>query len=370
MVVYPPNYVPSEKGAFNHDPKLHPHELPPQTMHPPWNYAIPFEEQLPPNAFSDYEIGGRCRGFIFAGLGFQALRREGFGDGNIALLDPVGFDTLLPGLPIGPPAVTFNSLNPKFNWGPRATLGIAWERHAFEATGWYLFRNSTTFESVNPGRFNVLFAQLPPPVGFGGNLWNQADVVQYGISTTLASGEVNYRHRRVPWFEFLGGVRYMHLREGFNIFTDDDSRAAPPVIPARLTDYRVVSRNHIFGPQIGFAIENRPVPIFSISFEDKNHVGVNFVEVSNQLLRGDGFVGPGNVRNDTIITSINELRLFGTLYFTDNIRLRAGYTALWLFNVPEAHAQVNFNPAVAAGNPDNRGSIFYHGPMVEFQVGF
>ena len=371
MQVFPPNYVPKETGAFDCNPNapVSQTELQPENVQQPWSFAIPFEDQPLPNGFSEYETAP-YRGLIYAGLGFQALRREGFGDGNIALTDPTGIDNLIPGLPPGVPAVTFSGLYPQFNWGPRATLGVAFERSAFEATGFYLFRNSTTFQSIAPGRLNVLFGGSPPPIGFGGNLWNQADKVEYGLGTTMGSFEVNYRHRNTPWFEWLLGVRYMYLAERFNIFTDDDSISAPPVIPARLTDYIVQTRNHIIAPQFGFAMENRPVPIFSVSFDAKGAVGVNFADVQQQLMRGDGFIGPSGTRNANIVTSIVELRLFGTFYFTDNVRFRAGYNTMWLINVPEAHAQVDFNPAIAGGNRDNGGSIFYHGPMLEFQVGF
>ena len=54
--------------------------------------------------------------------------------------------------------------------------------------------------------------------------WNQADIGQLRLSTSLGNAELNYRlwNTGINNFELILGVRYLHVRDKLEIFTDDD----------------------------------------------------------------------------------------------------------------------------------------------------
>ena len=82
--------------------------------------------------------------------------------------------------------------------------------------------------------------------------------------------------------------------------------------------------------------------------------------------RGDGLIGFDVPRRNVQVSHLYELSFHLDWWFTQNWRLRGGYNLLWVVNVPEAHEQINFNLAVPDGNRREHGSIFFHGPMIEF----
>jgi hypothetical protein len=303
----------------------------------------------------------------------MALKRNGLGNGLIAVRDPIGIDT--PAGPVIPPpgtpaSITFANIPTPLNWGPRFSTGISFGQSTIEAIGYFLLPTSGLFESTDVSKIDLLFGSFPPPVGFGGNLWSQADFVRIRHELMLGDGQINFRYQRQPWLEWIAGLRYMYLEERINIFVDDDGKLVPPPITARQVNYGVKTQNNFVAGQLGFGIENRLVPIFSLNFEAKGAAGANFVHVEQRLDRGDQFPGPSGKRDTIIPSALADLNLFATLYFGNNIRLRGGYNAMWFINVPQAHQQINFNPAIAGGTVNNNGTIFLHGPMVELQVGF
>ena len=89
-----------------------------------------------------------------------------------------------------------------------------------------------------------------------------------------------------------------------------------------------------------------------------------------RLVRGDGLVGFNVNRSRTQATGLAELGLFTDVLITDQWRLRAGYRALWAINVAEASGNVDFDLARQGFNDHWTGSVFYHGPMIEFQFAF
>src|SRR5262249_31498365 len=143
--------------------------------------------------------------------------------------------------------------------------------------------------------------------------------------------------------------------------------------PFRVATYSLRTHNRIVGGQLGFDWEN-PVPYchrwLAFGWYTKGAWGVNFLDVDVTLTRGDGFEGPPGHRSTTQFAHLYETAMFLDLFFTDRCRLRMGYTALWAVQVAEGIGQFSFDLAQRVGNPNDNGSIFYHGPMVEFHFLF
>jgi hypothetical protein len=269
-------------------------------------------------------------------------------------------------------AARFNSVPRDYHWGAQGTLGYQNGPHAIELHGWYISEQSNTFSITRAGQLDLPFANFPTPLGFEGNnfLWLQADQVTVELQTRLANAELNYRYLPIPQFECIFGVRYIDLNEVFGITTDDDVVVAQPPDPFRRATYQVETNNQFVGGQIGFEAQTFVAEKLSFGITNKNMVGPNFFDVENRLIRGDGFERTPGFRDGSQISGLVELDLFMTIWFNPRCRLRAGYQAMWLFNVIEASEQVNFDPALNLGTIDDSGSIFYHGPRIEFQFAF
>jgi hypothetical protein len=298
----------------------------------------------------------------------------------VAVIDP-GVD--IPGVPtnvdsgiqpsrFSPQALNFNNLEPNMNHGVTATWGYRDGAFAVELTGFYLAENESFSVVSAPGRLDLPFSAFPSPLGFQGDnfLWLQADQVRLGLQTQLANGELNFRCSTHPGCDFIIGLRYMDVYELLTIQTDDDSLVLGQRDPTSIANYSIRAHSRILGPQLGFEYDWPVLPRVTIDFLAKGAWGANFIEVDVALQRGDGFFGPSDGRSSTVFGQVYELGLFGTFMFTDNCRIRAGYSTLWVVGVPEATDQTNFDPGNPNARRSNTGSIFYHGPLVELQLAF
>jgi hypothetical protein len=333
-----------------------------------------------PNAFSDEPPPSKKHGDWYFGVGFTGLQRQRLGHGVIAQLDPgnniPGFpfnaDTGLPPPPDAPMLLNFNDLSPSFNWGTKTTVGYHVGDHSFELTGYYLGLTTAAKVAALPGQVDLPFAAYNPPFGFTGDniLWLQADFAEAIQQTRIASAEFNYRRSYGPNLELIAGVRYMDVQEGFSILTDDDGIILPSPNPFAQAIYSINTHNRIVAPQLGFTLSAPLANWLVLSFESKGAWGANIFSQDHLLLRGDGFVGPSSHLNRTLFSHLYDLSLFATVYYGSQIRVLAGYQALWVVDVPVASQQVDFNPNDANGRRDYRGGIFFHGPTVEIQFSF
>jgi hypothetical protein len=317
----------------------------------------------------------------FLGVGPIAWQRQRLGNGVIAVTEDgtgTGFNPDSGDNPPGtsPVAADFGSVPTDFHWGVQVTAARRLGCHILEFHGFYQSWQEDALSVTSPGRLSLPFSAFPPPQGFTGTnfLWSQADQVVVRYGNQVASAEANLRTVLGPYVECICGVRYFDVREEFSIFTDDDgvtsARLRVPPDPLRMATYGVQTINRIAGPQIGLEAEKWLVPGFAVGLTSKNMVGVNFLEVSQELVRGDGFRGPSGSRSETDWAGVFELGAYFTWELNNHIRLRAGYNALWVVNVPEAQAQVDFDPNVAGGRRDDNGSIFFHGPSLELRLAF
>jgi hypothetical protein len=307
----------------------------------------------------------------------MGLMRQGLGHGVIASLDPgTGIDTGVNPPNTAPTVLRFSDTSPDFNWGIRATAGYRCGNDALELTGYYLGLTTAANQASIPGKIDLPFAAFNPPFGFTGDnfMWLQADFVRILQQTRLADGEVNYRHACDEHFEWIFGIRYMDVQEHFSILTDDDGitlvNMGLPANPFAQATYTINTHNRIVGPQLGLAFEHGLVSWLSFAMEGKAMPGANFFSEDHLLLRGDGFVGPSSHRATTLFSQVYELGAYANIMFGEHVRVRAGYQALWVVDVPVAYQQIDFNPNNPQGLHNDHGSIFFHGPTVEVQFAF
>jgi hypothetical protein len=109
---------------------------------------------------------------------------------------------------------------------------------------------------------------------------------------------------------------------------------------------------------------------FTVGANFKGAWGANFVEIDKRLTRGDGLIGFNDKNSDTIFSHLYEIGLYGDISLWEQFRFRFGYSALWIVHVPDAQTQVQFDLAHQFPGRNDNGSVFYHGPMIEFQFFF
>src|SRR5262249_18041469 len=155
--------------------------------------------------------------------------------------------------------------------------------------------------------------------------------------------------------EPLIGIRCVSLQERFSFFTDDDNISFPEafggVDTTRIATYTSRVTNTILAPQLGVEYQ-KCVPYLkgvAYALSAKSAVGVDIADMPPSLTRGDGFVGFRGTRHRYNLSSVIELGAYLDIYMLERLRLRGGYTAMWLVNVPEAVDQVGFDLSMPNG---------------------
>jgi hypothetical protein len=335
-----------------------------------------------PNAWCPDEPD--CAAACYFYSGWMGLMRQKPKNTPVAVLDTAsgGIDTGNVPPPTSPLAADFHDINPRMNDGSRVTLGYHWGTHAIEASGYYLSQNDSAKVYEAPGLLSTFFNTNGVvqnfPNGFGGDniMWLQADVIRTFLRTAIGNGEVNYRWWLGPdsTFSWLIGVRYLDLYERLGIYVGDDDLTVRDINgnpdPALQATYTVTAHNRILGPQLGFEWSKACCTWMAMTCNVKGAWGVNFLDVTTSLRRGDGFEGFTGGRSEEIFSHLYEAGFFLDFRLMENARLRAGYQLLWAVQVAEASRQVDFNLGNPNGAVNNNGDIFYHGPVVEFQLLF
>lgn len=342
---------------------------PPPELTLPANLPGAFQEPPPP-------IGG-----TYFYLGAKALKRNGLGGEPTASIDRDNRTNLDTGdLPRSArflvPFQHFDDVTMNMAWGFEAAAGWYSDGAVLEVSGFYIPQNDNSVTITAPGRLFAYFN--PPPLGFEGNngMWRQADRVSTTYQSSIGNVEVNYRwwNRGVDGFEPSVGLRYFDLNERVSIYTGDDDVVIRDINdrpdPNRQATYSVRAQNRIVAPQLGAEWNKHFLRCFSVGVMAKAAWGVNFVNVQQSLRRGDGFGPPAGTRNDIIFSHVYELGAHVDLYLLERLRVRAGYTGLFLLDVSEAVDQINFNLRDTAGSGRDDGNIFYHGPTIQVQMLF
>jgi hypothetical protein len=250
------------------------------------------------------------------------------------------------------------------------------DSQAIELTGFYIPPAYNSIESDIPGQIDVFFHNAP--LGFEGDngLWLQADRLHTTFTQRLYGAELNYRccNKAFTDVELLFGVRYIDVRENLNIFTGDDDLTNLDVNgnpdPTLQATYFIETINRIIAPQLGLEYAFPCTCYFTFGVSAKGAWGVNFSEVETKLNRGDGVEGFHTRRTTSGFGQIYDVGAFLDFHLLERARLRFGYNALWLVGVATAVDNLDFDLSNPSGRQNKTGSMFYHGPMVEFQFLF
>jgi hypothetical protein len=379
----PPGYSGSGPGVFAAEP---PPQRPPdfcsETEKPPYQDTAFVDPSAPRNAFvTDNHEGAGPPHYVFAGAGAFALFRERLTRGPIAVLEPVVLRDANIMAPAGSPELLdFHDVQTGYDWGVITNLGYRWGPDAVELSGFFLPRRAASATVNMPGSVDVLFgaSPQPPPFQLATNPFLQTDIVEARLSTEVGSVEANCRHQLNDCLECFIGVRYFNVDEDFDILTEDLAGGTVFHIlktgmsaPGVQADYRISTQSHIVGPQMGLTYERLLVPGIGISLMTKNMVGADFFRLQHTLTRLDtGELGPGASRSGTQVSGVFEIGAFANWWLNDHIRLRAGYQALWVVNVPVASQNVSFNLNDTLGTQENHGNIFFHGPTLDLELTF
>jgi hypothetical protein len=322
---------------------------------------------LPANhtsAFQCEECGPDCG--LYFHIGPVALQRQVIGHGTIAFFDPQGTQT---GQAIfQSPVLSFQDLTQPMRWGIGGTFGYFWNGQSIEGSGFLLFNNSKSKTLTATNGLDLPFVN--PPAGFGGNngfLFLQNNSVQYSFRSNLASAEINYRYssQAVREAELIMGVRYIDQREQIGLSTNQDGQSVDQAL------YQIWTRNHMILPQIGFEYNHELGKYFTFGAVAKTGLGPNLAQIRTRLTRGDGLLGfDFQSTGVTYFSQSYDLGAFVDFNVLERCHLRFGYNALWLVGAALAVDQFNFDLSTTGNANSKNGTVFYHGPSMEFQFFF
>lgn len=220
------------------------------------------------------------------------------------------------------------------------------------------------------------------------------------LSNIEVMGIHRYQRARKPYagqFEWLYGVRYLNWDEEFNVGALFIGTLDPPTATAlTLNDIlRELNRsnnhwnthgdNQLIGPQIGFryfkpherwswACEGRFMPALNIQTITQNVFWspglLNSIDMSDLDVIDNA--APTNARNgdrSQAFSPVGELRLEGAYSLTRRIRLRAGWTGLYVPNLARPSNMVVYNfPQMGIDPRENKEDAFVHGLHLGLEV--
>ncbi len=189
------------------------------------------------------------------------------------------------------------------------------------------------------------------------------------------NAELNLRHRldTVPsgmQFTFIAGLRYINVHERFEYRAR--SFSPTPVGTANAVD--VVTKNGMFGPQIGGLAEFQIEPRCWISFEAKAVMLANDAGQQTQYTVGP-LVGPGTTtsgaRTQERATFAGDMAATAVWKFSPAIVGRVGYQGIFIDGLALGSDNFRLNAASMTTGPNDLargGHLAFHGPFAGVTV--
>jgi hypothetical protein len=393
----------------------------------------------PPDCLSlpcDHTSAFQCENYVeecgfFVHIGPMALQRNHLGAGDIAVINASAINTAfanaqtgannppIPSNPFFPPApglfsaLNFNSFTPPLSLGITGTVGYLWNSQSVEFSSFYIWENDVNASAFQPGAIDTLFFN-PPLTFLGSNIFRNADKVMTTFGSSLFNAELNYRRWNSGYagLDFIFGIRYIRQNDNLGITMEgtplvqdiiNTPAGLPPILSGRNVGiYDVFCHNNIFAPQFGMEYNLPICRWLTLSGMGKVGLGANYITTDVSLSRGDGLQAFNTRRNAWNFGQIYQLGAFADFNILERLRLRLGYTSIWLEGVAVSNDQVDFNlmgaqarqqfiqsrlvpggvstPTVEQllnvqniiphGHSSNNGSLIYFGPMIELQFFF
>jgi hypothetical protein len=330
-----------------------------------------------PSAFADegYSRFNQSREYYngcgwYTTVGIMALQRQQTVHTPLILADPGNLDTGIVPPATAPLLQDIHDIRPEMRGGIQAAVGYFWDDSKIELSGFYLPQSKAQVSQTVPGQLDSFF--FNPPLGFEGDngLWLQADTIRTSLRTELANGELNYHCWSCLFTGLhpLVGIRYFDLNERLQIATSDDSVMLGLPDPLHDATYTVRAQNQLLAAQLGVEYNQPILSWMGITATAKGAWGVDFAQIDYYLERGDGFVGLSSSRSETIFSQLYEVGVFLDFYMGSRWHLRGGYQALWIYHVPVASSQLDFDLSQLNGVRNDNGSVFFQGPTLELQM--
>lgn len=371
----PLGYVPGPEpalvpGAMN--PLMAP-PGPPDSLSLPASHTSAFQcENFPPETA------------WFASAGAMALQRQGLTRLPIAYYDEQNgrIDTGIAPIGILPVAMSLKEVSPLMHAGTRATVGFLFGNQAIELTGFYILPQTQTRERIDQGFLYLPFVpDNVTPFGFSGNngIFMQVDRFQARFTDAVGNIELNYRmwNGGINQTEYLIGLRYMYEQERVDLYADDEYFVRDVFLQPdsrRQATYSVSTRNNLYTIQCGGEF-SAPLPHEKLgwlwlTFMGKSAIGANMIQRTQRLVRGDGFLGFESQTTSVRLAGLYDVAAYLDIHILERLRVRAGYTALWATGVSAAGSQIEFDVTRQGQRVADRGSMFWHGPVLEMQFLF
>jgi hypothetical protein len=181
----------------------------------------------------------------------------------------------------------------------------------------------------------------------------------------LFSTELNFRRRWAPGFSWLAGVRWLELRDDFDLLVSMPSLQAATLLGAR-------TRNDLIGAQLGvdgtFWDFGGPLRIEGLL---KWGVYGNVASVQGSLVTDDGLnpvVTQSIDQRHSDAAYVGEIGLTALYRCTSWLSLRVSGTTLWVDEVALASDQLPLLNFPAQTGSDSGGHAFYHGLTVGLEL--
>jgi hypothetical protein len=254
------------------------------------------------------------------------------------------------------PVLTGNDLSFGTVGGPRFAGGIGL-KDCLSVEGVYFGLHDWSTTGVALGNNNL---SIPGDLGLSSFDYFAADTIQVSYGSRIQNVEANL-WRSFDKVDVLGGFRHFGMFDDFRLATFDADTFQ--------SDYRIDTRNHLYGGQVGLRLNFvgeyfsfRPEAKFGV-LGNSNGQSSTVRDLNNSLLLRDVDV------SGRTTSTLSELRLVGDSKLTKYFSVNYGYNLLWVTNLAHAPNQLDFTDTAASSQFLNDShSVFLHGASVGLTI--
>ncbi len=184
-----------------------------------------------------------------------------------------------------------------------------------------------------------------------------ADGIAATYSSELHNAEINVIRQYRNWLDLMIGFRHVEM---------DESGTAALVNSPIDYEYRVSTRNRLYGAQMGADVNLICNETFTVDMISK--VGI-YGNASKHSGAASTIAGTDPVfGRDDRTSFVGELAFIGGAEVTDCITVRAGYRLLWLDGLALGSEQLAASDFNTGTGIDSGGDVFYHGSFVGVEL--
>jgi hypothetical protein len=221
----------------------------------------------------------------------------------------------------------------------------------------------------------------PPRAAFLGRCQVIFNTVRAENKTTFDGIEASYLYRPHQLhdggtLEFLLGGRYLEFDDKFLVTADGGNLAD--------SGWNTYAKNRVAGPQIGVRWA-KPWGRFELSSEGRFTAGINSQEITQDGLLASKLQAPNPLylptqmtatgfsheANYTEFSPVVEFRVEAHYQLTELIKVKAGWTGLWMDNIARASDMVDYTVpmmGITTANKGNETSVFVNGVTVGVEL--